>query len=84
MSLGSSVGSIPCKYGWYWGCKSVVLYSSLPNLKSACKKFARRYDMDRKPHQYHVGDTVVYCLNLASNKTQNIKGKLLLRWFKPI
>jgi len=50
----------------------------------ARKKVARRYDVNRKPHQFQIGDTVVYRLNLASSKAQNISAKLLLRWSKPI
>lgn len=53
------------------------------NLKLASKRVAKRYVMNRKPHQYKVGDLVVYRLNLASSKTQNISAKFLLRWSKP-
>ena len=54
------------------------------NLRQARNKVARRYDANRKPHQYRVSDTVVYRLHTASSKTQNISAKLLLRWFKPL
>jgi hypothetical protein len=54
------------------------------NLKLANKRVAERYKSDRKPHQYRVGDTVVYRLNLTSAKAQNISAKLLLRWSKPV
>ena len=54
------------------------------NLMQARKKVARRYDVNRKPHQFQVGDTVVYRMNLASSKAQNISAKLLLRWSKPM
>jgi hypothetical protein len=53
------------------------------NLMQARKKVAQRYDVNRKPHQFQVGDTVVYRTNLASSKSQNISAKLLLRWSKP-
>jgi len=45
-------------------------------------KVALRYDVNRKPHQFQVDDTVVYRMNLASSKVQNISAKLLLRWSK--
>jgi len=54
------------------------------NLMQAGKKVAQRYDVNRKPHQFQIGDTVVYRLNLASSKAQNISAKLLLRWSKPM
>jgi hypothetical protein len=54
------------------------------NLKLASKKVARRYDSNRKPHQYNVGDTVMYHLNLVSYKAHNISAKLLLRWSKSV
>jgi len=50
----------------------------------ARKKFARRHDINRKPYQFQIGDTVVYRMNLASSKAQNISAKLLSRWSKPI
>jgi hypothetical protein len=57
---------------------------SYRNLKSANKKVARRYDLKQKPHQYRVGDMVLYRLNLRSSKAQNISAKLLLRWSTPM
>jgi hypothetical protein len=50
----------------------------------ARKNFARRYDVTPKPHQFQVGNTVVYRLNLASSKAQNISAKLPLSWSKPM
>jgi len=60
---------------WTQACK---------NLTQARKKVARRYDVNRKPYQFQVGDTVVYCMNLASSKAQNILANLLLSWSKPM
>jgi hypothetical protein len=54
------------------------------NLKLAWSKVARRYDAKRKPHQYGVGETVVFRLNIASSKAQNISAKILMRWSKPV
>jgi hypothetical protein len=54
------------------------------NLKLASKKVSRRYESNRKPHEYNVGDTVMYRLNLVSSKARNISAKLLLRWSKPV
>lgn len=34
------------------------------NLKLARSRVARCYDVNRKPHQYRVGDTVVFRLNV--------------------
>ena len=54
------------------------------NLRQARNKVARRYDANRKPRQYQVGDTVVVRLKTASSKARNITAKLLLRWSKPV
>jgi hypothetical protein len=54
------------------------------NLKLACKRVARKYNTGRKPHPYHVGDTVMYRLNLVSSKGRNISAKLLLCWSRPV
>ena len=52
------------------------------NLNIARKKVARRY-INRRPHQFRVGDTVLYLLNLVSYKAQDISAKPLLRWSEP-
>jgi hypothetical protein len=52
------------------------------NLKRAKDRVAKRYDANRKPHQYQVDDLVMYRLNLTSSKAQNISAKLLLKWPK--
>ena len=49
----------------------------------ARNKFAERYDVARKPHEYQVGDAGVYRLRLSSSMDNNISGKCLLRWSKP-
>jgi hypothetical protein len=50
----------------------------------AKKKVAQRYNLQRNPHQYQVGDTVMYRLNLTSSEVQNISAKLLLKWSRPV
>ena len=45
---------------------------------------ADRYNQGRRPHQFKVGDTVMYKKNLVSSKAQNISQKLLLRWSEPL
>jgi hypothetical protein len=50
----------------------------------AKKRVAKRYNKNRKPHEYQVGDNVVYRLNLVSCKSQNVSAKLLLKWSKPM
>jgi hypothetical protein len=54
------------------------------NLKLGSRKVALKYDSNRKPHQYHVGDTAMYRLNFVGSKTRNISAKLLFRWSKPV
>jgi hypothetical protein len=54
------------------------------NLRMARNKVAKRYDSCRKPHEYRVGDTVMYKMRLSSSKANNITAKLLLRWSKPV
>ena len=54
------------------------------NLRIARNKVADRYNLGRRPHQFKVGDTVMYKKNLVSSKAQNISQKLLLRWSEPL
>ena len=54
------------------------------NLMQAKNKVARRYDADRRPHTYRVGDKVVYRLHVLSSKAQNLSAKLALKWSKPV
>jgi len=54
------------------------------NLKAARRRVARRFNERCSPHQYNVGDTVMYKRNLLSNKAQNINAKLSLRWSEPL
>ena len=65
-------------------CLERGLDSSGPVREKARSKVARRYDADRKPHQYRVGDTVVYRLHVVSSKAQNISAKLAMRWSRPV
>jgi hypothetical protein len=37
-----------------------------------------------RPHKYQVGDTVVYRLNVVSNKAAQVSIKFLLKWSKPV
>ena len=53
-------------------------------MKQARSKVARRYNASRRPHQYRVGDTVVFRIHAVSSKARNITAKLLLRWSKPV
>jgi hypothetical protein len=54
------------------------------NLRRARNKVAKRYDSCRKPHEYRVGDIVMYKMRLSSSKAKNVTAKLLLRWSKPV
>jgi len=53
------------------------------NLISAQRRVAHRYNSKREPHQYKVGDTALYRLNLVSSKAQKVSAKLLLKWSRP-
>jgi len=44
------------------------------------KKVVHRYNLNRRPHHYQVGDTVLYRINLVISNAQNISAKLLLKW----
>ena len=57
---------------------------SYENLKKPRSKVALSYDANRKPQQYSVGDTVVYCLHMVSSKAHNISAKLAMRWSRPV
>jgi len=54
------------------------------NLLAARKRVAQRFNANRKPNQYKVGDLVRYQLKLRSSKSQEISAKLLLRWSVPV
>jgi len=54
------------------------------NLKSARNRVAQRYNMNRRPHSFKIGDAVMYKEHPMSSKARNISGKLLLRWSKPV
>jgi hypothetical protein len=62
------------------------LYRTHPykNSKLARSKVTSRYNANRRPHRYEVGDTVVFRLNVVSSKAQNISAKMLMRWSKPM
>ena len=53
------------------------------NLKAARRRVARRFNERRSPHQFSVGDTVMFRRNLVSSKAQNITAKLSLRCSEP-
>ena len=61
-----------------------VLTQAYPNLRSARNKVAQRFNKVRKAHQFKLGDSVMYRKHLVSSKTQNISGKLLLKWSEPL
>jgi transposase InsO family protein len=44
-------------------------------LKAATRRVARRFNERRSPHQFNVGDTVMFKRNLLSSKPQNITAK---------
>ena len=54
------------------------------NLKAARDRVAHRYNENRKPHQYKVGDLVMFKRNLVSSKAQKVTGKLSMRWSQPV
>jgi hypothetical protein len=54
------------------------------NLQRARRAVARRFNKDRKPHSFQVGDTVRYRLKLKSDKANRTSAKLLLRWSEPL
>jgi len=54
------------------------------NLRSARKRVAQRFNKGRSPHQFRVGDTVMYRKHLVSSKSKNVTGKIMLRWSEPL
>jgi len=54
------------------------------NWKEAGRKVSKRFNVDRKPHKYQVGDTVLYRMKLVRSKASNFSAKFLLRWSKPV
>ena len=54
------------------------------NLRSARRKVAQRLNDGREPHQFKVGNTVMYRKHLVSSKGQNVTSKLLLRLSEPL
>ena len=62
---------------WFWA-------QAYANLKAARDKVARRYNANRKAHNYKEGDLVMFRKNLVSSKAQNVTSKLLMRWSEPV
>jgi hypothetical protein len=56
---------------------------SYHNLKLARNKVAHRYDENRAPHSFKVGDQVLYRKNIVGSKALNVSGKMQLRWSAP-
>jgi hypothetical protein len=54
------------------------------NLLQAKERIALRYNLDRMPHQYCIGDAVMYRLHLVSSKVHNVMATLLLKWLPPL
>jgi hypothetical protein len=54
------------------------------NLRAARARVGSRYNANRTPHKYKVGDLVMYSKNLVSSKAQNVSNKLLMRWSNPL
>ena len=54
------------------------------NLKTARDKVARRYNANRRAHQYKEGNLVVFKKNVLSSKAQNITNKMSMRWSEPV
>ena len=54
------------------------------NLKAARDRVARRYNENRKPHQYKVEDLVMFKRNLVSSKAEKVTSKLLMRWSQTV
>jgi hypothetical protein len=66
------------------GASRAFWMKAYENLMLATKKVARRYDLNRKPHQFRVGDVVMYRLHNVSSKVRNVTAKLLLKWSPPV
>ena len=54
------------------------------NLRAARARVANRYNANRTPHTYKVGNLVMYRKNLVSSKAQNVSSKFLMRWSDPL
>jgi len=54
------------------------------NLKAARRRVAPRFNERRSPHQFNVGDTVMFKRNLLSSKAHHITAKLSPRWSEPL
>ena len=54
------------------------------NLRSARTRVVQRFNKGRSPHQFRVGDTVMYRKHLVSSKSKNVTGKIMLRWSEPL
>ena len=54
------------------------------NLRAARAQVASRYNANRTPHKYKVGDLVMYRKNLVNSKAQNVSSKFLMWWSNPL
>jgi len=84
MSPRSSMGFDSGKQWSYGADASEVWKTAYENLIRAQRRVAHRYNSKREPHQYKVGNTVLYRLNLVSSKAQKVSAKLLLKWSRPM
>jgi hypothetical protein len=53
------------------------------SLCEANTKVAGRFNKNRRPHGFKVGDRVRYRLNVLSSKAQGVSAKMALRWSEP-
>jgi hypothetical protein len=82
--LGVSWDLSPVNTGDVDGANCDFWSQAYRNLKLAFKKVAHKYNRDRKPHRYGVGDVVRYRLRVVSSKARYVSAKLLLRWSDPM
>jgi hypothetical protein len=54
------------------------------SLREAKRKVAARYNADRRPHSFQVGDRVLVRLFPQSSAKNKISAKLLYKWSKPV
>ena len=66
------------------GGNQAIWTRACENLKATRRRVASRFNERRSPHQFNVGDTVMFRRNLVSSKAQNITAKFSLRLSEPL
>jgi hypothetical protein len=76
-----TLGKVSANFWWLGMARDVFAYV---RKCEANTKVAGRFNKNRRPHGFKVGDHVRYRLNVLSSKAQGVSAKMALRWSEPM